>query len=89
MSAAEYSHDLPDATRRSRRIARAAHHIRGCREKGAPRCGGAFRCTRCKRIVGWCQGGDDDWPDWCGACVVRYMRRMPTAEAIARTSVWR
>lgn len=31
-------------------------------------CGGTFRCTTCKRTVGWCKGCSDDYPGLCDEC---------------------
>lgn len=53
------------------RVIRAAVHERVCRTKGQPACGGAFLCTKCGRIIGWCKGCDEDFPDWCTTCWAR------------------
>lgn len=29
----------------------------------------AFRCARCRDLVGWCKGGGLEHPDWCDDCV--------------------
>lgn len=50
-----------------------ASHIRGCRIADGPRCGGAFRCMRCRKLVGWCKGASDGTvaDNWCDACADR------------------
>lgn len=50
---------------------RQAKHARGCRKRGAPTCGGAFVCGTCKKLVGWCQGAWDAYPDDCDGCANR------------------
>lgn len=49
-----------------------ARHIKGCRGWAmgywVPRCGGAFRCEGCGRLVGWCDGAADDMPEHCSRC---------------------
>jgi hypothetical protein len=66
----EYPFDSPSATHYSRRRARAARHISGCRSKGDPTCGGGFTCGRCGKLVGWCRGGIDGTVAdfWCEVC---------------------
>lgn len=42
--------------------------VRNCdliRNGNYPAACGTFRCSTCKRTVGWCQGGDDNR---CAAC---------------------
>lgn len=52
----------------------SAHHWRGCRKNGKPTCGGTFRCTTCKRTVGWCKGAADYYPTQCDECANRHYR---------------
>lgn len=68
------------------RKTREALHVGGCRRrssiglnpstgqhtyaKAEPTCGGAYKCAKCGKLVGWCRGG---WEgsvrdDWCDAC---------------------
>ena len=59
----EWSADTTVGARKTRE----AHH--GCRTgRQVPTCGGAFRCAKCGKLVGWCLGASDDCPDWCDAC---------------------
>ena len=67
MSMGEYVDD--GATHYATRKTRSARH--GCRRGvGKPTCGGAFKCARCKKLVGWCLGGLEGSvrDDWCNAC---------------------
>ncbi len=68
------------ATRKSRE----ASHIRGCRAKGEPTCGGSFRCSRCLKLVGWCRGGCEGSirDNWCEVCWAKPMvnESTPTTE---------
>jgi len=34
--------------------------------------GEIFECYRCHRLVPWCQGAADDFPDWCDDCWADY-----------------
>jgi hypothetical protein len=56
---------------------RLARHILGCRRKGKPSCGGAFRCTKCGKLVGWCTGGCEGSvrDGWCEVCWERDEKR--------------
>jgi hypothetical protein len=31
-------------------------------------CGGTYTCVGCKRLVGWCDGANDDMPEHCTVC---------------------
>lgn len=66
-----------------RRFLRAQHQP-GCRQpsklhaadrrfaKKEPTCGGSYRCEKCGRLVGWCNGAilsdDEDRNGWCDEC---------------------
>lgn len=42
-------------------IDRACYH-------GGSECGGTFRCSKCRKLVGWCLGASDERPDYCDSC---------------------
>jgi hypothetical protein len=42
--------------------------------KNATPCGGTFRCSSCKRTVGWCKGCSDDYGKMCDECAVKHFR---------------
>jgi hypothetical protein len=70
----EYPFDASTATHYSRRRARAALHVQGCRRSGDPTCGGGFTCGRCGKLVGWCRGGTsgDVTDAWCEVCANKH-----------------
>lgn len=76
MSAIEY---VWNSTHYANRKIRSALHLRGCRvkqhnqvihRKSQPSCGGAYKCVKCGKIVGWCRGGHEgsERDDWCDGC---------------------
>jgi hypothetical protein len=66
-TAEEWEYEL--RYRKMRRTKSTVLHNPGC---DTSICGGVFRCRRCRRLVGWCQGGCD--PDerggYCADCWV-------------------
>ena len=35
--------------------------------------GQIFECYRCRRLMPWCMGGNDDYLDWCDDCYGVYV----------------
>ena len=55
------------------RKVQAARHGRECRKGMVVSCGGAFKCMRCGKLVGWCKGESDGTvaDNWCDDCAER------------------
>ena len=59
--------------RQQRRLGTFVTHSPGC--DGAEDCGGVYRCSRCRRLFGWCCGGGDgsgtdERDEMCDDCYV-------------------
>lgn len=37
---------------------------------------GTFTCARCERLVPWCFGAADEYPEWCDDCCVGERERL-------------
>lgn len=63
-----------------------------CRQRGKLTCGGAFRCSACRRLVGWCMGGDFDAADptgtKCSECWHDTFRKFPVRVVPRRGGSW-
>lgn len=46
-----------------------------------------FRCTRCERTYPWCQGADDDHPNWCDHCAVSETKAKPKPWIVSKPGV--
>lgn len=63
-----------------------------CRENGKLTCAGAFRCSTCRKIVGWCMGGDFDAADpngdKCIDCWHETFRKFPVVVKRGLVGTW-